>query len=148
MAEGSQVGGWVSALPFEIPLDVEELIANPLEPPEEVQEGEEVVGDFTEDEKLAWTLLHRLCEVGERAALDRTYARADEERSSAKARANEFGEKAEVIKNIFWTMIRGNRGLWAAERDIAVRKGFKVVTYEARENPLLKALLDLRRHPD
>lgn len=138
MDEGVQVGAWIAALPFKVPFDLEELMTNPVNPPKEVNEKDELVGEFTEDEKIAWTLMERFNEVSERVRVDFSYARSDEQRSTAEMDFYANREKADVVRAIFWCMIRENRGLWVG--NIGVRSGFKIVKSE--EGDAMASLLE------
>lgn len=121
---------WVESLPFNIPLDLEELRSNPIEPkrPLDEERGDSVVAEMNDDEKIAFSLWQRCSEEAQRANLDAEFAREEAVEKEALVRHSRMSRVAKVFEAIFWLAVWGHIG--DEYESVAITKGFKIITNE------------------
>lgn len=91
------MANWISALPFQIPFNIEELESNPIEPRVPFdEERDKIVGEMTDDEKLVFSLWQKTEEEAKRAALDAEYGRDEENRQG---RGEQAGSSVSVFED-------------------------------------------------
>ena len=104
-----------------LPLELAE-IKEFQEPTADIEDGDHVVGDMSEDLKKLWTLWKQSAYRASELKLQLRYG----QQNVTKAQTTEAETKAEVLNIIFWIAIHDEFSLWDKE-STGVRKGYKVV---------------------
>ena len=108
-----------------------------LEPQDEMQPGDQIQGEISEDLRKLYTLWKL---TGSRAGALQNELRwgpADPEKATL---AHEFSCKAGVINVIFWAAVQDELHLWHSKEPLAIRKGFKVVIYKEGSVPMFQIM--------
>ena len=124
---------WVEYLPFETPFDIEELTKDPIDSKNEIEEGDRVLGEMNDTERLLYSLWIRCEEECRRAAADAEYARTDAVEREAAEKASRMHNLMGVFRGMLWVCVRDRLG-W--DHDVLVpRKGFQVAAVEHKHHP-------------
>jgi len=127
---------FLSLLPLEL-----KQVSNFLEPEEEIKQGETVVGDMSNETKALYTLSRYKAKEALDIQAGLMICRENEEEK--KAAINAAKARGALLYEILWVYLRDDLNLWNAGRGLALRRGFKVVTYKESPElpPFLKDLL-------
>lgn len=123
-----------------LPLELQE-VQEYKEPDMQVEKGDHIVGDMSDDLKKLYTLWRQFSYRASELTLQLEYGR----QNVGKAEVNEIKTKAEVLRDLFWIAVSDEFELWDRNRT-GVRKGFKVVWSEEQRPdmpPFLRQILGM-----
>lgn len=121
-----------------IPLDLQMMEENELVSPQDKLDPEDqALGELSLELKKLYTLWKGLGKSAGALQNDITWGVADPEKS---ARANALKSKAQVVSMILWIAIQDELNLWHLTEPLAIRKGFRVVSYKSPAGPFYSIL--------
>ena len=121
---------WLRLLPHEASLVKEDEL---IEPPEEVQKGEKILGEMSLIAKKLFTLSQTLRKDEEQTLLDLRYSRDKSKIPELHAKYQELHLKADAILEIMWITI--HEELVSYDKNISIRAGFKVIEMPPQRGP-------------
>jgi len=101
----------------------------------EVQDGDHVVGDASEELKRLYTLGMRKQRASEELQLKARYSSSSAEAQLLLAEASECAVKSETVQALFWIALNDEFGLWD-KRGTGLRADWKVVWFECRDDSI------------
>lgn len=122
---------WLKLLPLELS-DITEYI----EPKLPTLEGEQDVGEMSEDLKKLYTLWQKTLRECDQVTLDMKYEGDSED---INGRVDELGHKAQALKLLFWIAAHEELKLWS--KSLGARKGYRLVIKTISEMPDLPPFL-------
>jgi hypothetical protein len=131
---------WIKLLPLELDSIKDSDI---IEPDWEVQSGDCIVGEMSYTMKRLFTLSRILEKEADQLMLTRKYCANKEMKLELEAKINQYRTKAEFVKLAAWISVKDELGLW--HKNVGVRFGFKVVTFEAQDDAdnMLRGMLGM-----
>jgi len=99
------------------------------------------LGEASMEVRKLWTYYTTLEEKATRTLIDAKYARSDvDKREQMLKKAAEMKAKAEMARSILFLSLRDQHSIWNPNLGVAVLKGWKVVSFKSKSNPLLDLL--------
>lgn len=118
---------WFKLLPLELQ-EVSEL----LEPTEEVERGETVIGVVSEELKKLYTLWQSLRKSAELLEIELKYRKST---NAELGKISELRAKARALGYLFWIGACDELQLWGNPGQSGVRAGWQVVEFKKPESP-------------
>jgi hypothetical protein len=133
---------WLSMLKMELSLIDEEHIIEPgMEEDDDPEENETELGIATMEIRRLWTYFCNLEEKATRAIVDAKYDRTTvSSREEKLKKAAEMRAKAEMARSILFLNIRDQHGIWNPHLGVGLRRGWRIVSFKSKSNPLLDLL--------
>lgn len=140
-----EAGSWFSMLKMELSLiDEDDLIEPGLQEDdddEDDNDNETELGVASLETKQLWTYFCRLEEKATRALVEARYDRSSvDSREETQKRAAEMKAKAEMARSILFLNLRDQYKIWNPYLGVGLRRGWKIVSFKSKSNPLLDLL--------
>lgn len=111
------------------------------EPTEEVGESEKQVGEVDRDFQKLYNLAMKWRRAAMENEISARFAESSTERKRYALKAAELGKKSDIVMEIFWASLGDAYKLWEYPV-LGIRKGWKVVSVNQPDIPLLMNILD------
>lgn len=134
---------WLSMLRMELSLIDESSLIEPglEEDDDEEKDNETDLGVATMEVRRLWTYFCRLEEKSTRAIVDAKYDHTSVASREEKLKtAAELRAKAEMARSILFLNIRDQYGIWNPHLGVGLRRGWRIVSFKSKSNPLLDLL--------
>jgi len=124
-SEDKKGSSWFRMLPIEM-----EMLEEVIEPEGAAHDNETAVGMADNDIKKLYTLMIKTEEKATRTLVDARYERNSEKREALRIQAISQKGKADVLREILFSVVRDTFNLW--DSNIGIRAGWLVVTYKEK----------------
>jgi len=129
--EEIEMSTWIKLLPLELDSIEESSI---IEPDVEPEVDDRIVGVMPLTAKKLYTLSKLLEKEADTSILARKYCANKDAKFGLESRVHQYSAKAQFCKMALWISLRDEFELW--HENIRVCTGFRVVTYDEREDDI------------